>query len=83
MYPIIIDSKVLRDGLKDYLSKKGIATKVYFNPVHLERFYKDKYPDVELYRTEEISGKILSLPFYPNMSCEILNAIIESIRDYL
>ena len=83
MYPIIVDSKILRDGLKDHLSKKGIATKVYFNPVHFERFYKDKYPDVELYRTEEISGKILSLPFYPNMSCEILNTIVESIRDYL
>jgi len=82
MYPIMVEEK-LRDELMGYLDKKGIATKVYFQPVHLSTLYRKKigYRD-KLPVTESVSRKILSLPMYPRLRRGEVDYIVESIKEF-
>jgi dTDP-4-amino-4,6-dideoxygalactose transaminase len=68
----------------DYLVKKGIMSKIYFNPVHLTKFYKDifGFKDGELPITERVAREVLSLPVYPTMTIEEINYIIEKIERF-
>lgn len=86
LFPVLIqDGKVLRDQLQEYLAKKGIMTKVYFEPVHLTKFYRDSfgYCGGELPVTEKISESILALPIYPSLTEEEINYITNSIFEFM
>jgi len=83
-YSIRLLDKSVRDGLKNYLSKKRIMTKIYFNPIHLTPFYQKRFSLRKgfLPNTEAISEQILSLPLYPNMTNEEKNYLIDSIYEF-
>ncbi len=84
MYTIRLHDGKTRDKLHDYLSTKRIFSKVYFNPIHLTSFYKEKFgtkPN-SLPVTEQISKQVLSLPIYPNMDSEEKEYLIESISEF-
>jgi perosamine synthetase len=84
MYAIRIDNN-LRNDLMKYLSERGIMTKVYFPPVHLTQFYRNKfgYKGGQLPITEEISDQMLSLPMYPTLTEKEIDYFIEKINDFL
>jgi len=82
LYHVLLDSKQNRDGLKEHLDSKGISSKVYFNPVHLEPYYKRNYPEPNLPVTEDIAGRILTLPFYPHMTETEITAICDAIDGF-
>ena len=66
-----------------YLEKKGIMTKIYFSPVHQTHFYKNilKYKD-HLPVTEHVTNHIISLPFYPGMTHEEIDYIVNEIEKF-
>jgi len=83
MYTIQVQNN-LRNDLMNYLADKGIMTKIYFFPVHLTRYYRNKfgYKKGELSITEKISNQVLSLPLYPILLKEEIDYIIERIDEF-
>jgi perosamine synthetase len=77
--------KEQRDDLMEYMSNKGIMTKVYFSPVHLTHFYQKKlgYKIGDLPVTEKISNQVLSLPMYPTLTKKEMDYIAENIEKFL
>lgn len=73
-----------RDNLIEHLMQNGIASKIYFNPVHLTKFYKEKFGfrGGELPVTEKVSKEVLSLPIYPTMTRKELNYIIRVVTEF-
>jgi perosamine synthetase len=66
-----------------FLAKKGIMTKVYFEPIHTTQFYKKiNFKKSELKNTIEISNRILSLPIYPDLTQNELQYIVDSISNF-
>jgi perosamine synthetase len=85
MYTIRLrGEKRQRDDLMKYLNSNGIGTKVYFDPVHLTQFYREKfgYKGGELPVTEKISGQVLTLPMYPSLTREEMDYIAEKVVDF-
>jgi len=84
MYTIRVqEGKEKRDSLSAYLSEKGIMSKVYFHPVHHTRFYRDmKAIDNELPVTDKISGQVLTLPLYPDLTEDEMDYMTDSIADF-
>jgi dTDP-4-amino-4,6-dideoxygalactose transaminase len=84
MYTIRLPSKQTRDALHEFLSKKKIFSKVYFNPIHLTSFYREKFGTRSgtLPRTEKIANEVLTLPLYPNMISEEKDYITSSISEF-
>jgi len=54
-----------RDEIVKKLTENGIASKVFFNPVHRTKFYNEV---LSLPVTMRISSEILSLPIYPGLA---------------
>lgn len=72
-----------RDALIQHLESKGIMTKIYFSPVHYTHFYRSPVKDsYALPITEKISEDIISLPFYPGISRDDIDYVIDSIKEF-
>jgi len=72
-----------RNSLMEFLAKKGISTKIYFEPVHKYTIFKQLgYANVKLPITEKVSSQVLTLPMYPHMTKEELDYIINSIKEF-
>lgn len=83
MYTVQLDDEVSRAQLQKKLTKAGIMTKVYFNPIHLTTFYRERYNyrKGDLPITEQISKKVLTLPLYPTLTIEEMKYIINKIKN--
>ncbi len=84
LYTILLKNPEYRNELQAYLLEKGIYTKVYFFPIHLKSFYREKfgYKKGDLPITEELSDKIVSLPFSLRFKENDQDYIIKCIRDF-
>jgi perosamine synthetase len=85
MFPVRVASGApRRDALKDYLAEKGIMSRVYFDPVHLTLFYRQRfgYRGGELPVTEKLAGEILNLPIYPDITRGEMDYIAASCKAF-
>ena len=82
LYTIELTDKKIKDHLQQQLTKAGIMTKVYFEPIHLKTFYKKEfnYKQGDLPKTEELAEKVLTLPLYPTLTTKEMNYIITTIK---
>jgi len=84
LYTILVKSgRVTRDRLSKYLMERGISTKVYFDPIHLTRFYKKVLGyRCKLPVTEDLSGRVLTLPMYPTLTVEGMDYIAKEVKAF-
>ncbi|MFC2140585.1 DegT/DnrJ/EryC1/StrS family aminotransferase [Candidatus Auribacterota bacterium] len=73
-----------RDQLKQYLTKQGIASAIYYPyPLHLQPCYKDlNYQKGALKVTEASCKKVLALPFYPEISLKEQKQVVSAIKSF-
>lgn len=74
-----------RDGLRAWLEEKGIGAGMHYPiPIHLQDAWRHYGGgDFSLPVTERITGEILSLPMYPELTVEEAGYICECIRDFI
>ena len=84
MYTVRVKDKITRNKLHEFLTKKRIFSKVYFSPIHLTDFYKEKYgfQQNSLPVTEKVSDEVLTIPLYPNMDNEEKHYLVDSIQEF-
>jgi dTDP-4-amino-4,6-dideoxygalactose transaminase len=71
-----------RDRLRARLAEDGIGTLVHYpRPVHLQPAYRSlARDDGSLAVSERLAGEILSLPLYPEMTDDEVDAVIAALR---
>ena len=83
MYTIRLTSHELRNRLHDFLTMKQIFSKVYFHPIHMTDFYKNKSSFIEsLPVTELLSKQILTIPMYPNMTNDEISYVLDAFDEF-
>jgi perosamine synthetase len=84
MYTIQLSNRKIREDLHNYLTDKKIFSKVYFQPIHLSKYYLQNSSENQnlLPITEKISQRILTLPLYPNMLSEEKEYLISTIKEF-
>ena len=84
LFSIRLPNKRERDNLSNFLNKKGIMTKIFFEPIHMSKFYQKNscYSGNNLKTTEKISSEILSLPMYPGLTTTEIDYIVNSISKF-
>ena len=82
LYTIELPTKKIRDHLQQHLTRAGIMTKVYFEPIHLKTYYTKEfnYKKNDLPATEEMAEKVLTLPLYPTLTKKEMNYIISVVE---
>ncbi len=83
VYHLFVVRTENRDKLRDFLAERRIATAIHYPvPVHRQLAYRHLSPPEGLPVTETLAGRILSLPLYPEMPEEHLNAVVDAIRTF-
>lgn len=86
-YTILLELDKLnhtRDEFVHALKEEGIGTGVHYpRPLHKQPAFQAMFEDNSLPLSEEISGKILSLPVHPHLRQDDLDKIIGGVRKVL
>jgi len=84
LYTIKIDEKesgISRDAFMQKLEEKGIMTKIYFPPVHMQPYYKEiGYSNEKLPVTEKIYNSVCSLPCHSKLTKSELDYMVTVIK---
>lgn len=87
LYTIKVDSRKLgisREMLMQKLGEKGIQTKIYFHPAHLQPIFMDSSCNKRIVPvTERVSKMVLSLPFHSKLERKDLEYFLFSLKDVI
>ncbi|OGG23183.1 erythromycin biosynthesis sensory transduction protein eryC1 [Candidatus Gottesmanbacteria bacterium RIFCSPLOWO2_01_FULL_40_10] len=84
VYHLYVIQVEQRDKLKNYLKEKGIGCGIHYPiPLHLQPAYKFlRYKRGDFPDTEKISGRILSLPIYPEITTAQIKYITKCVKEF-
>lgn len=73
-----------RDALREHLQNQGVGTLIHYPvPVHLQPAYRGRLRElVSLTQTEVTAQKVLSLPMYPELQYEQVDAVSRAFRKW-
>lgn len=70
---------ISRDSLMERLKALGIGTGLHFRAAHTQKYYRERYPNLNLPNTEWNSARLCTLPLFPDM----LDSDVERVVDAL
>ena len=83
LFYIILKDENTRNRLMDYLKSKGILAVFHYVPLHLSQVGRSMgYTDGQLPITEDMSGRLLRLPFYHDMTRNNQAEIVRRIKNF-
>jgi dTDP-4-amino-4,6-dideoxygalactose transaminase len=73
-----------RDGMMAYMKEQGIGTAIHYPiPLHLQNAYSSmNYKLGDFPVTESVSGEILSLPMFPQLTARDQARVVEAISQF-
>ena len=83
MFYLLLPSLEQRQGLIEHLRSRGILSVFHYVPLHLSRMGREcggRPGDCPV--TEDVSDRLLRLPFYNSLSEADQDEVLEAIRDY-
>lgn len=82
IFPIWVAAKK-RDGILDYLLKKGVGAVINYPAIHLFSFYRKKfgYKEGAYPHAEQIAKREISLPIYSKLTPPEVNYIIKVVQE--
>jgi dTDP-4-amino-4,6-dideoxygalactose transaminase len=73
-----------RDSLRRWLQDREIASEIYYPvPLHAQECFQAWGPYPPLPVAEALSGEVISLPVFPEMTAEEHNAVICAVTDFV
>jgi perosamine synthetase len=83
VYVIRLPRGINRDTVVEKLAKRGIPSRPYFTPIHLQPFYSQTfgYQAGDFPVTERVAERVLALPFYGGMEEEKVDYVCVNLRD--
>ncbi|MFC7136069.1 DegT/DnrJ/EryC1/StrS family aminotransferase [Halobaculum litoreum] len=79
LFTVTLDPLIDRSAVVEGLADRKVASKVYWDPaVHRTEVYDgDSTPDLPV--TEDVAGRVLSLPIHPDLSSEETTRIVDAV----
>lgn len=73
---------IKRDKIIEKMKEKGIQCGKYFQSIHLQPFYKEKfdYKEGDFPVAENVSERSLALPFFNSLKEKEIDSIVESLK---
>lgn len=77
VYVVRLATRTLRDRLMTVLGERGIPARHYFPPIHLQRFYRERFgfKPGDFPGAEAAGDSCLALPFFPDMRLEQVDEV--------
>jgi dTDP-4-amino-4,6-dideoxygalactose transaminase len=81
IFPILLPDGIDRKGFMDQLCHAGIQTSIHYPPIHQFSYYRQRYGDIRLPKTESAAKRQVTLPLYPTMGDEQINLVISTVQE--
>lgn len=84
VYHLYVIQTPQRDALQAHLQEQGIGTAIHYPvPIHLQPFYAGNgYGPGSFPVTERLSGQVLSLPLFPEMTAQQVVGVADAINAF-
>ena len=83
LFYIILKDEKTRNALMDHLKSRGILAVFHYLPLHLSQVGRSMgYAEGQLPVTESMSGRLLRLPFYHDMTGAEQSEVVDAIKDF-
>ena len=79
LFHMVMPSEQSRDALIAHLRAAGILAVFHYQPLHLSPFGRSIQPVSDCPVTEEVSARLVRLPFYTNMDPADTESVIEAV----
>lgn len=85
VYVIRLAPEIDRDRVMVELEERGVPSRPYFTPIHLQPFYREMfgYKEGDFPITESVARSTLALPFYGNLDEEEIDFVCESLKEII
>ncbi|GIX46929.1 MAG: aminotransferase DegT [Candidatus Tectimicrobiota bacterium] len=83
LMPVLLPPGVDRTRLMQHLRARGIQSSIHYPPIHRFAHYRRAAGQVHLPVTEAVAARLLTLPLYPAMRREDVQAVVAALRDGL
>lgn len=83
LFPVLLPPGLQRTRFFDGLRAAGIQTSLHYPPTHTFTYYRQRYPNIVLPRTEAAAAREVTLPLYPTLSPEQIETVIATALDVL
>jgi dTDP-4-amino-4,6-dideoxygalactose transaminase len=80
IFPILVDPGIQIEQLRTDLLKRSIETGVHYTPNHRLSFFADRRAS-KLRVTENIKGRLMSLPLHPDLTLSQIGFIVSNLSD--
>jgi perosamine synthetase len=83
VYVVTLDRDIDRDSLVETLATRGVPSRAYFSPLHLEPYIRDRFGTREgmLPVTEDIARRTLALPFHNKITESQVDRVVRALED--
>jgi len=61
------------------LKALGIGTGLHFRAAHTQKYYRERYPDVDLPNSTWNSARLCSLPMFPDMQDSDVDRVVAAL----
>jgi dTDP-4-amino-4,6-dideoxygalactose transaminase len=85
VYVIRTEPGICRDSVSQGLKDRGIPSRPYFNPIHLQPYMKERfgYQEGDFPITEDLGKRSLAIPFSGVMTERQVEIVCEALKDIL
>lgn len=85
VYVVRLREGIPRDSVITLMEKRGIPTRPYFSPIHLQPFYRRQFGfEPGAFPQSEAAGEsIVALPFHTNMKVEEIEVVCRALKDVI
>jgi len=82
VFVIHLDPHIDRDRVIQQLEARGIPSRVYFTPIHLEPYYRQRFgfKPGDFPVAERVAASILALPFHTNLSDAEMDEVVDALQ---
>ena len=83
VYPVRFSKVINRNLVMTLLAERGIPSRPYFTPIHLQPFYRKRfgYDHGDFPESEKAGSSILALPFYTDMKPEEVALVCDTMAE--
>lgn len=82
--PVLVDDAGRRDALRIALRERhDVQTSLLYPPTHRFSAYRERWPGVELPRTEDTAAREVTLPLFPHLTDDDQDRVVEALRQEL
>lgn len=83
IFPILLPEGSDRNFVMNKLKQNGIQTSIHYPSFKDLTFYKDYCAEDKLYYVDNISKRVLTLPLFSNMSKQMVDEVVQKLKESL